>query len=66
MQLYYFLMTRAVYLDVQFGYVWASLFTYLTMRPVDDVDYELSNLFELIISCRSPVLTLFEQYSHLI
>ena len=40
------------------------MFTYLTMRPIDDVAYELSNLVELIISCRSPVLTLFEQYSY--
>ena len=33
------------------------------MRPIDDVAYELSNLVELIISCRSPLLTLCEQYS---
>ena len=38
------------------------MFTYLTMRSIDDVAYELSNLVELIISCRSPVLTLCEQY----
>ena len=36
------------------------------MRPVDDVTYELLNLFELIISCRSPVLTLFEQYPYFV
>ena len=40
------------------------MFTYLTMRPIDDVAQELSNLVELIISCRSPVPTLFEQYSY--
>ena len=40
------------------------MFTYLTMRPVDGVAYGLSNLVELIISCRSPVLTLCEQYSY--
>ena len=38
------------------------MFTYLTMRPIDGVAYGLSNLVELIISCRSPVLTLCEQY----
>ena len=42
------------------------LFTYLTMRPNDDVAYELSNLVELIISCRSPIFTLFEQYTYLV
>ena len=36
------------------------------MRPIDDVAYELSNLVKLIISCRSPVLTLFEQYFYLV
>ena len=40
--------------------------TYLTMRPIDDVSYELSNLVELIISYRSPVLTSFEQHSYLV
>ena len=40
------------------------MFTYLTMRPIDGVAYGLSNLVELIISCRSPVLTLCEQYSY--
>ena len=34
------------------------------MRPIDGVAYGLSNLVELIISCRSPVLTLCEQYSY--
>ena len=32
------------------------------MGPIDGVAYGLSNLVELIISCRSPVLTLCEQY----
>ena len=36
------------------------------MRPIDDVAYELSNLVELVISCRSPILTLFEQYPYLV
>ena len=36
------------------------------MRPIDDVAYELSNLVELIISCRSPVLILFKQYPYLV
>ena len=34
------------------------------MRPIDDVAYKLPNLVELIISCRSSVLTLFEQYHY--
>ena len=34
------------------------------MRPIDDVAYKLPNLVELIISYKSPVLTLFEQYSY--
>ena len=42
------------------------VFTYLTMRPVDDVAYELSDLVELIISCTSPVFTLFEHYPYLV
>ena len=36
------------------------------MRPIDDVAYELSNLVELTILCRSSVLTLFEQYPYLV
>ena len=52
-----------LWLGVQLGYVWASLFTCLTMQPIDGVVYGLSNLVELIISCRSPVLTLCEQNS---
>ena len=34
------------------------------MRPLDSVAYGLSNLVEVINSCRSPVLTLCEQYSY--
>ena len=33
---------------------------------MDDVACNLSNLVEFIISCRSPVLTLFEQHPHLV
>ena len=40
------------------------MFTYLTMRPIDDEAYELSNVVKLVISCRSPVVTSFEQYSY--
>ena len=33
---------------------------------IDDVAFELSNLVELIKSCGSPVLKLFEQYPYLV
>ena len=36
------------------------------MQLTDDVAYKLSNLVELIIWCRSPVFTFFEQYSYLV
>ena len=36
------------------------------MQVIDDVTYKLSNSVELIIWCRSPALTLFEQYSYLV
>ena len=39
---------------------------YLTMQRMDDVAFELSNLVELIIGFRSPVFTIFEQYSYLV